>query len=92
MQAPNIVAVTNKTRIHFHTKEQFDANKHKIKTKYEVEYMKGLGSMTIQDWKMCLEGFNFLPIFSDDEMKEWLSIFFGDSSDKRKEWLGKCRV
>lgn len=92
MCAPNIVAVTSKERIHFQTREQYEKNKHKIKAKYDIEYMKGLGSMTVSDWKQCLGNLNKMePIKSDDEMSNWLEIFFSDDSNKRKEWLKECR-
>lgn len=92
MCAPNIVAVTNKDRIHFQTRASYEAAKHKIKGKYDIEYMKGLGSMTISDWKKCLANLEqFQPIKSDPEMSTWLDIFFSDKVDKRKEWLTQCR-
>lgn len=89
--APNIVAVTSKDRIHFQTRQDYEKNKHKIKLKYDVEYMKGLGSMTISDWKKCLSNLDsFQPIVSDEQFDYWMNIFFSDNSNLRKEWLQQC--
>lgn len=88
LNAPNIVAVTSKERIHFKNKNDYEKNKNKIKNKYHLEYMKGLGSMTISDWKKCLENSNSMePVIVDDNFSELLEIFFSKDVKKRKEWL-----
>lgn len=88
LNAPNIVAVTSKDRIHFKNRQDYEQNKHKIKSKFHIEYMKGLGSMTISDWKKCLENKNSLePVIADDSFSNWLDIFFSKDVKRRKEWL-----
>lgn len=92
MVAPNIVVVKGDKRIHFPTKQLYEAKKHTLTGKYHLEYMKGLGSMTIRDWEMCLENKNtFTPIIDDGKIGELMNMFFGNDSDLRKEWLTKCR-
>jgi DNA gyrase subunit B len=53
--APNVVASKGKQRIHFPTLDDF----RKVEKKYSswnIEYMKGLGSMSKVDWDMILNG------------------------------------
>ena len=88
LNAPNIVAVTTKDRIHFKNKNEYEKNKNKIKSRYHIEYMKGLGSMTISDWKKCLENSNSMePVIVDENFSELLEIFFSKDVKKRKDWL-----
>lgn len=88
--APNIIAEKGNKRIHFTTKSDFD----KVKSKYEswnIIYLKGLGSMIIEDWKMILseDVKNTIPIIDDNGMKETLKLLFSEDVLKRKEWLIK---
>lgn len=90
MCAPNIVVVKNNTRTHFATKALYESKKQSITGKYHIEYMKGLGSMTVTDWEMCLhDKKTFMPIIDDGQIKSLLNMFFSGDSEQRKEWLSK---
>jgi DNA gyrase/topoisomerase IV subunit B len=86
--APNVVASKGKQRIHFTKRADFE----KVKDKYKgwtIEYMKGLGSMSIDDWEMILSGKTdtMIPIVDDGKIVKTLTLLFGDDADARKLWL-----
>lgn len=86
--APNVCLVKGKQRIHFPNRADYDKNKHKYKG-YEVNYFKGLGSMTKQDWEMILSGETdtYIPIVSNSQMVPTMKLLFSDDADARKVWL-----
>jgi DNA gyrase/topoisomerase IV subunit B len=54
-----------------------------------VNYLKGLGSLSIEDWKYVMNNKILLKIIDDRSAKRFLNIAFGDSTALRKEWLAK---
>lgn len=95
--APNIVASKKNTRVHFANRREFELVQDKY-AGYDIEYMKGLGSMNLQDWKQCLVSKKTLtPVLDDGNLGKLLSLCFSDNSDNRKLWLmgkdveGSCR-
>lgn len=88
--APNVCLTKGNSRVHFPTRDQYEANKHKYKDKgWSVNYFKGLGSMSSEDWTMILFGETdaMIPIIDDGKMDGTLELLFGPDSDKRKQWL-----
>lgn len=89
LQAPNVVASKGNKRIHYVTREEFEKKKDTLKG-YTIEYMKGLGSMSKEDWTLILqdpEKYQF-PITDDDGMLgATLELLFSKDVDARKEWL-----
>lgn len=87
LRVPNVVASKGKSRIHFRTLSDFEKNKEKY-SGWTIDYMKGLGSMVPEDWKMILSTDNSLiPIVDDGKMKETLQLLFSPDADARKVWL-----
>lgn len=88
LQAPNVVASKGNKRIHYVNREEYEKKKDALKG-YTIEYMKGLGSMSKEDWVMILDNPEKyqVPIQDDGRMKEALKLLFSDDSDARKEWL-----
>lgn len=89
--APNVVVIKGKKRIHFRSLADFE----KVSSKYKgckVEYMKGLGSMEIEDWKIIFEDLDshLMPIEDDGKLGDTLDLLFNQKrSDDRKIWLGE---
>lgn len=88
--APNVVVSKKEQRIHFTTREAFEKDKNKYNS-WTVEYMKGLGSMSKQDWQMILSGDSecYIPVIDDGQFKPTLQLLFSDDSEARKQWLTK---
>jgi DNA gyrase/topoisomerase IV subunit B len=87
LTAPNVVASKNGKRIHFVTRNDYEA----VKSKYvgwSIEYLKGLGSMNKTDWETVLSNPELLiPIISDAHFSDTLTLLFSPDSDRRKQWL-----
>lgn len=86
--SPNVVASKGEKRVHFTTRADFD----KVRDKYKgwtVEYMKGLGSLSMKDWEMVLatDSAVYIPIIDDGKMGTTLKLLFSDDADVRKNWL-----
>jgi DNA gyrase/topoisomerase IV subunit B len=52
-----------------------------------VRYLKGLGSLSIQDWEMIMAERKMFKIRIDRSAGKYMDIAFGNSADKRKKWL-----
>ena len=60
----------------------------KSETPYKnVRYLKGLGSLSIQDWEMVMSERKMFKVRIDRSAGKYMDIAFGNSSDKRKRWL-----
>jgi DNA gyrase/topoisomerase IV subunit B len=87
LTAPNVVASKNGKRIHFVTRDEYE----KVKGKYagwNIEYLKGLGSMNKNDWETVLSNPDVLiPIVDDGKVSNTLTLLFGPDAEQRKKWL-----
>lgn len=86
--SPNVVASKGDKRVHFTTRADFE----KVKDKYKgwtIEYMKGLGSLSMKDWEMVLatDSAVYIPIVDDGNVASVLKLLFDDNADARKKWL-----
>lgn len=86
--SPNVVASKGDKRVHFTTRADYE----KVKDKYKgwtIEYMKGLGSLSMKDWEMILatDSAVYIPIVDDGKMGATMKLLFSDDSDVRKQWL-----
>ena len=73
-------------RKYFFSLEEF-AKFSKNKKLLNVNYLKGLGSLSIDDWEWVMSHKVLFNIVEDRSSKKFLEIAFGDSSQKRKSWL-----
>jgi DNA gyrase/topoisomerase IV subunit B len=88
LTTPLVVCDYKNERKYFLTSEEF----HKFsegKSVSNVNYLKGLGSLSIEDWKYVMNNKILLKIIDDRSAKRFLNIAFGDSTALRKEWLAK---
>ena len=88
--APNVCLVKGDQRIHFTTRAEYEKAKDKYKDKgWTVNYFKGLGSMSMDDWDMILSGKTNteIPIIDDGKLDDTLELLFGIDADRRKKWL-----
>ena len=52
-----------------------------------VRYLKGLGSLSIEDWEMVMKERKMFKVRIDRSANKYIDIAFGNSADKRKKWL-----
>lgn len=83
---PLVACDYKKSRKYFFSMEEF--NKFTIdKNVSNINYLKGLGSLSIDDWKNVMDNKILFQIVKDKSSNKFLDIAFGDSSQKRKKWL-----
>jgi len=83
---PLVVCNYGKERKYFYSLEEFNefSKNHKVS---HVNYLKGLGSLNLDDWKYVMDNKVFFQIVPDRGAKKYLEIAFGSSAQKRKKWL-----
>jgi hypothetical protein len=52
-----------------------------------VRYLKGLGSLSFEDWQTVMAERKMFWIRDDRSAAKFIDIAFGNSADKRKKWL-----
>ena len=88
---PLVVCNDGSKRKYFYSLEDFN-NELKIKKLTNINYLKGLGSLSIEDWQYVMDNKMLFSITNDRSATKYLEIAFGDSSNKRKKWLeGKAQ-
>jgi len=75
-----------KERKYFFTTEEFQEFSLTNKLS-NVKYLKGLGSLSLKDWKYVMNHKTLFSIINDRSANKFLDIAFGDSANKRKKWL-----
>jgi DNA gyrase/topoisomerase IV subunit B len=71
-------------------KYYWDMDEYKAaKVSGSVRYLKGLGSLALDDWEWVMKDKKLLNILETDDSKNKLEMAFGDSSDLRKKWLSE---
>ena len=83
---PLVVCDYKKGRKYFLSLEEFNkfAKDRKLSN---VNYLKGLGSLSIDDWTYVMTDRILFQLVEDRSSNKFLDIVFGDSSAKRKKWL-----
>jgi len=52
-----------------------------------IRYLKGLGSLSLEDWEWVMTNKSLISIEESEDSKDKLEMAFGDSSELRKKWL-----
>jgi DNA gyrase/topoisomerase IV subunit B len=76
----------NKGRKYFYSLKDFSDYKKKYKVS-NIAYLKGLGSLSVEDWEYVMNNRVLFELENDDKTSESLEMAFGNSSQKRKTWL-----
>lgn len=63
---------------------EFEKTNNKITN---IRYLKGLGSLSIEDWKNVMSNKTYFKIMKDKNSDSLLNIVFGDDSLKKRKWL-----
>jgi len=83
---PLVVCTVGKERKYFYTLEEYQEFISKTRVT-NVNYLKGLGSLCLEDWEFVMNNKVLFSIIDDRSANRFLDIAFGDSSFKRKQWL-----
>ena len=86
---PLLSVEINSTKNYFFSYEDFHTfqeNNPEIKTG-KTRYLKGLGSLSIDDWEWVMEQRRMFKIYNDKSSERYMDMAFGKASDKRKKWL-----
>jgi len=83
---PLVVCDYKNSKKYFYSLEDFVAFT-KDKKVSNVNYLKGLGSLSLEDWKFVMDNKTFFKILNDKSSNKFLEIAFGDNSKERKKWL-----
>ena len=83
---PLVVCTYGKNRHYFYTSEEFEEFS-KNKSITNLNYLKGLGSLNMEDWTYVMNNKILFQIVPDRSANKYLEIVFGSSANKRKKWL-----
>jgi len=83
---PLVACDSGKVRKYFYTLEEFMEFSAKEKVT-NVNYLKGLGSLSLDDWEYVMNHKTLFSIVNDRSSAKYLDIAFGESTEKRKIWL-----
>lgn len=91
LKPPLYIAEKGKEKIYIYDKEEHDELLRGGKLKgYNISYFKGLAGLETDDWKYFLNtNPKFVSIKRTNKTGEKIEIAFGESADKRKEWLAE---
>jgi len=73
-------------RDYFYSIEEFRKQSEKESYK-NIRYLKGLGSLSKEDWEWVMKQRRMFAIYKDRSSKKYINIAFGNSSESRKKWL-----
>ena len=83
LRIPLVTVGDGKKRKYYWDLDQF--KEHKISG--NVRYLKGLGSLSLEDWEWVMSNKTLQGIQEGPDSKEKLEMAFGDSAEARKKWL-----
>jgi len=83
---PLVTCTYGKDRHYFYSMEEYQEFT-KNKKVQNLNYLKGLGSLNIEDWVHVMNNKMLFQIIPDRSANKYLEIAFGVSAQKRKKWL-----
>ena len=81
-----LVTVGDRTKRYYYSLEEFKKNVSKSE-RGAIRYLKGLGSLSLEDWDHVMKNKRITSIKDDAKAKANLEMAFGKSSLERKKWL-----
>jgi DNA topoisomerase-2 len=84
LKTPLVTGLDGKEIKRFYSIDEYKKFKKPLKN---IRYLKGLGSLSIDDWEHVFKEM-FLDVFViDKNSKSIMDMAFGDNSKSKKEWL-----
>lgn len=88
LSTPLVSVDVNKERKYFYSTKEFgEYVESKIEKYSNVRYLKGLGSLSLEDWTLIMKYRDGWRIYNDRAAKKYLWVAFDSSSKYRKRWL-----
>ena len=81
-----LVTTGDKAKKYFYSLEEFKKGTGKS-DKGNVRYLKGLGSLSLEDWDYVMKNKRITVLIEDKKTKYHLDMAFGKSAMERKKWL-----
>jgi len=66
---------------------EYNLDNNEYKTKKNLRYLKGVGSMDKEDWKFIFKDMNLVKIKTNKKSDKYLDVVFGSDVKYRKNWL-----
>ena len=89
LKTPLVTVGEGKRRKYFYDLDEFKRAK---AGNTGIRYLKGLGSLSLDDWEYVMTDKKVIGISAPQKSKEFLEMAFGDSSELRKKWLSGASV
>lgn len=83
LKIPLVSIGDGKKRKYFLDMDEFKSSK----TSGNIRYLKGLGSLDLDDWEWVMKDKILTSIEESSDSRDKLDMAFGDSADARKKWL-----
>ena len=83
-----LVTSGDRTKKYYYSLDEFKKDS-QGKRPTNVRYLKGLGSLSLEDWDYVMKNRNIIKIVKDRKSNAMLEMAFGKSSEPRKLWLSK---
>jgi len=83
LKIPLVSVGDGKKRKYFWDLDEFKSSR----TAGNIRYLKGLGSLSLDDWEWVMKDKVLTFIDESSDSKDKLEMAFGDSADARKRWL-----
>lgn len=81
---PLVSGQSGKEKKYFYTLDDYSKWEKPLTNIY---YLKGLGSLSIEDWKWVMDNKSLFQLVPDRSSDKYLDIAFGESPAKRRKWL-----
>jgi DNA gyrase/topoisomerase IV subunit B len=82
-----LVTVGDRAKKYYYSLDEFKKGSGKGE-KTNVRYLKGLGSLSLEDWDYVMKNKRIIALKEDPQTKKHLDMAFGKSANERKKWLG----
>lgn len=84
---PLVSAEVNNKRTYYYSLQEWAEFQEKGIAYKGVRYLKGLGSLSIEDWEVVMKERKMFKVRVDRSAAKYIDIAFGKSADRRKRWL-----
>lgn len=88
---PLVACNNGKERCYFYSLAEYSEFAKNKKTT-NLTYLKGLGSLSLEDWQHVMHNKLLFQIVMDRSSGKYLEIAFGNSAQKRKKWLSNKNI